>query len=146
MEPPYTIGRLARAAGIPTSTVRYYERRGLLKSDARSRGNYRLYGPAALEHLRFVRSAQAVGFTLSDIVLLLRFRDGEVTPCRQIQDLIAKRLMRVTEEIEQLQGMEGMLRQWLAVCRRSERTGKCGVLTGLAENSHGCCKNPGKRP
>ena len=49
MDACYTIGQLAKTAGVPTSTVRYYERRGLLTSEARSRGNYRLYGPAALE-------------------------------------------------------------------------------------------------
>ncbi|MBI4580033.1 MAG: MerR family transcriptional regulator, partial [Planctomycetes bacterium] len=102
----YTIGRLAEAAGVPTSTVRYYERRGLLTSEARSQGNYRLYGPAALERLRFVRSAQAAGFTLSDITLLLRFRDGDPAPYREVQGLITKRLTRVAEQIEQLKGVE----------------------------------------
>ena len=146
MDPTYTIGGLARAAGVPTSTVRYYERRGLLRSETRSRGNYRLYGLGALERLRFVRSAQAAGFTLSDITLLLRFRDGDPAPCRQVQDLITKRLARVAEQIEQFKGVETMLQRWLGVCRRSERTGKCGVLDGLAAENHACCENPGKRP
>lgn len=86
VEAKYTIGGLARGAGVPTSTVRYYERHGLLTSEARSRGNYRLYGPAALERLRFVRSAQAAGFTLSDITLLLRFRDGDPAPCQDVYE------------------------------------------------------------
>lgn len=146
MDACYTIGQLAKTAGVPTSTVRYYERRGLLTSEARSRGNYRLYGPAALERLRFVRSAQAAGFTLSDITLLLRFRDGDPAPCREVQGLITKRLTRVAEQIGQLKGVETMLQRWLGVCRRSERTGKCGVLAGLAEANQGCCENSGKRP
>jgi len=138
----YTIGGLARAAGVPTSTVRYYERRELLRSEGRSRGNYRLYGPGALERLRFVRSAQAAGFTLSDITLLLRFRDGDPAPCREVQGLITKRLTRVAEQIKQLKGVETMLQRWLGVCRRSERTGKCGVLDGLG--AEGCCEKPQK--
>ena len=141
----YTIGGLARVAGVPTSTVRYYERRGLLKSEARSRGNYRLYGTTALERLRFVRSAQAAGFTLSDITLLLKFRDGDPAPCREVQGLITKRLARVATEIDELQGVQTMLQRWLGVCRRSERTGKCGVLAGLAEANQGCCENSSKR-
>lgn len=112
----YTIGGLAKAAGVPTSTVRYYERRGLLRPDARSEGNYRLYGRETLERLRFVRSAQAAGFTLSDITVLLRFRDGDAAPCREVQDLIKVRAARVAEQIEQLQGVAGMLRRWLGVC------------------------------
>lgn len=142
----YTIGGLAKAAAVPTSTVRYYERRGLLRPEARSAGNYRLYGPETLERLRFVRSAQTAGFTLSDITVLLRFRDGDAAPCRDVQDLIKARAARVAEQLEQLQGVEGMLRQWLAACRRSERTGKCAVLEGLAAVNQGCCEEPEKRP
>lgn len=145
MDAQYTIGGLARAAGVPTSTVRYYERRGLLRSEARSQGNYRLYGQGALERLRFVRSAQAAGFTLSDITLLLKFRDGDPAPCREVQGLITKRLAQVAQQVEELQAVETMLQRWLGVCRRSERTGKCGVLAGLAEADQGCCENSGKR-
>ncbi|RMF74235.1 MAG: heavy metal-responsive transcriptional regulator [Planctomycetota bacterium] len=132
MDHHYTIGRLARAAGVPVSTVRYYERRGLVKPDARSDGNYRLYGEDSLRRLRFVRSAQAAGFTLLDIALLLRFRDGDVSPCAKVQRLISDRLESVSRQIEQLQQVDRMLRNWLKVCRRSERTGRCGVLDGLA--------------
>ncbi|QOJ02246.1 MAG: heavy metal-responsive transcriptional regulator [Planctomycetia bacterium] len=135
----YTIGGLAKAAGVPTSTVRYYERRGLLRPETRSHGNYRLYGDEALARLRFVRSAQAAGFTLSDITVLLRFRDGDVDPCREVQDLIKIRAARVAEQVEQLQGVAGMLRRWLAACRRTERTGKCAVLEGLAAVNSGRC-------
>ncbi|RJP33583.1 MAG: heavy metal-responsive transcriptional regulator [Phycisphaerales bacterium] len=140
VDAPYTIGGLAKAAGVPTSTVRYYERRGLLRPQARSDGNYRLYSREALARLRFVRSAQTAGFTLSDITLLLRFRDGEAAPCRQVQDLIRARAARVAAQMQQLQEVEGMLRRWLAACRRSERTGKCAVLEGLAAVNPGCCE------
>lgn len=136
----YTIGGLAKAAGVPTSAVRYYERRGLVSSDTRSQGNYRLYGRETLERLRFVRSAQAAGFTLSDITVLLRFRDGGAAPCREVQALIKARAARVTEQIEQFQEVKGMLHRWLGSCRRSERTGKCAVLEGLAAVDHGCCE------
>ncbi|HEX9867840.1 MAG TPA: MerR family transcriptional regulator [Candidatus Tectomicrobia bacterium] len=78
METTYSIGQLARAAGVPTSTVRYYERIGLLHSDARTAGNYRRYGQETLEYLRFIRAAQRTGFTLEDITALLQLRD--VTP------------------------------------------------------------------
>jgi len=146
MDQAFTIGELAKAAGVPTSTVRYYERRGLLTSETRTRSNYRLYNPASLERLRFVRSAQAAGFTLSDITLLLRFRDGDLSPCREVQGVITKRLTRVIEQIAELQDAETLLRRWLGICRRSERTGKCGVLVGLSGVDGGCCDKPHKSP
>lgn len=135
----YTIGQLARAAQVPTSTVRFYERRRLLKPTMRSAGNYRLYDDDALRRLGFVRSAQAAGFTLSDIALLLRFRDGDPAPCRKVQDLARHRLARVEEQMAQLREAEQMLRQWLAVCGRTERTGRCGVLDSLSASSEACC-------
>ncbi len=74
LDKPCTIGQLAAQADVPTSTVRYYERRGLLRCEGRTRANYRQYGEATLERLRFIRAAQAAGFTLVDIRSLHRHR------------------------------------------------------------------------
>ena len=62
-----TIGVLATAAGVPTSTVHYYQREGLLRPSARSISNSRLYSAEDLQRLRFIRAAQAAGFTLHDV-------------------------------------------------------------------------------
>ncbi|MBT8207714.1 MAG: MerR family transcriptional regulator [Acidimicrobiia bacterium] len=142
----YTIGQLAREADVPTSTVRYYERRGILTADTRSEGNYRIYGSEALERLRFVRSAQAAGFTLSDISALLQFRDGDVAPCQEVQTLVAARLAQVTEQMGHLEYVQRMLRKWLRVCREAERTGRCGVLEGLAAAAQKTPRKGRKRP
>ncbi len=128
----YKIGQLAREAGVATSTVRYYERRGLLRPQTRSHGNYRVYGDAQLQRLLFVRSAQAVGFTLTDIATLLRFRDGEVAPCQEVQAIITSRLDQVIEQTNNLQHMQGMLQKWLVICKEAECSGRCGVLEGLS--------------
>jgi MerR family mercuric resistance operon transcriptional regulator len=74
MATEYTIGELAKAADVATSTLRYYERRGLVEPDNRSSGNYRLYDPETLERVRFIRAAQATGFTLDDVAMLLDVR------------------------------------------------------------------------
>ncbi len=131
MSPRLTIGALAKQAGVPTSTVRYYERRGLLRPDGRSEGNYRVYGEEALDRLQFLRSAQAAGFTLSDISALLQFRDGDTAPCKEVQDLITVRLAQVVEQIDHLKLVERMLGTWRTVCREAERSGRCGVLERL---------------
>ena len=64
----YTISQLARAAETPTTTVRYYERIGLFEPADRSQNNYRLYSDESLRKLRFIRAAQAIGFTLDDVL------------------------------------------------------------------------------
>ena len=72
-----TIGELARGAAVPTSTVRYYERSGLLKPGQRSGGNYRQYHPRTLEKLRFIRSAQGIGLSLKEVSELLALTSSD---------------------------------------------------------------------
>src|SRR2546423_12683141 len=64
---PFTIGNLARAAGVSVETVRYYERRGLLERPVRRGAEYREYSEADVARLHFIRRAKALGFTLAEI-------------------------------------------------------------------------------
>jgi DNA-binding transcriptional MerR regulator len=130
-EQSFTIGGLARAAGVPVSTVRYYERRGLLRPDARSPSNYRVYAPGSLRRLRFIRAAHAAGFTLGDIARLLAEADGEPETCTHIQDLISQRLEKVEAALAQLTHARNVLTRWQAACRRAARSGRCVVLEAL---------------
>jgi MerR family mercuric resistance operon transcriptional regulator len=131
MRSGHTIGRLARAAGVPTSTVRFYERSRLLRPDGRTEGNYRVYGPAAIERLRFIRAAQANGFALEDIRALLDLRDGTTAPCREVQTLVERRLADLERRVEQLHHVRTVLRSSLRLCRRAERSGRCEVIDRL---------------
>jgi len=131
MEPRYTIGRLAREAGVPASTVRYYERSRLLRPDGRTDGNYRIYGPGALLRLRFIRAAQALGLALDDIATLLDFRDGPTAPCGEVRSLIESRLSKLKKTLEQLHHVRAVLRSSLRMCGRAERLGRCEVIERL---------------
>ena len=99
MNGSYTIGQLASAVGIPTSTVRYYERKGLLRPTGRTDGNYRYYGKDARERLQFIRAAQASGFTLEDVSAILDLNDGATSPCKEVQDLIEQRLAETEQRL-----------------------------------------------
>ena len=66
MDAEFTIGHLARDAGVKVQTVRYYEERGLIPAPRRSPAGYRLYGPEYVERIRFVKRAQELGFTLAE--------------------------------------------------------------------------------
>lgn len=72
-----TVSKLAKAAGVEVSTIRYYERRGLVKPFSRRSSGYRDYNSDAVRRVRFIRHAQALGFTLEEIAGLLRLR---ITP------------------------------------------------------------------
>ncbi|HKS16402.1 MAG TPA: MerR family transcriptional regulator [Planctomycetota bacterium] len=135
MDAMLTIGRLASAAGVPISTVRYYERAGLLRPGRRSEGNFRLYDPGAVGRLRFIRSAQATGFTLCDVRSLLDFQDQKSSPCKDVQVLIEERLADLRTRIVQLSEFESALRTSLRTCRRSEPLKRCDVIKKLKETA-----------
>lgn len=129
------IGEVAAAAGVPTSTVRFYERRGLLPADGRSPSRYRLYGDAALERLRFIRSAQATGFTLEDIAALLDLREEGKAPKGEVQTMIRSRLADVQQRMADLKVVEGMLKASLSEC--ASRGGPCPVIEKLTISAKG---------
>ncbi len=122
----HTIGALAKAAGVPTSTVRYYERRQLLRPSARSASNYRLYSDGDLERLCFIRAAQATGFTLEDVTMLLR-----PAPCGRVQRLIEERLLQVAKRMKELRHVQRVLRASLEACKQHEVSGRCQVVDDL---------------
>ncbi len=127
-----TIGELAAAAGVPTSTIRYYERARLLKPSARSPSNYRLYSVDDLARLRFIRAAQATGFTLDDVTRLLR-----PAPCGSVQRLIEERLDEVGSRMKELRHLQKLLRAALEECRSHEKSGRCKVVDDLSARSKG---------
>ena len=131
----YTIGQLAEEAGIPASTVRYYERIDLLAPAGRSANNYRYYDEAALDKLRFIRTAQASGLTLEDITELLAFREGSQAPCAEIKQLIDHRLHDVQERLDELQQVQAVLRSLKNICKRTENKRHCDALDRLTEVS-----------
>jgi DNA-binding transcriptional MerR regulator len=142
----YTIGQLARAAGVPTSTVRYYERAGLLRPDARSGGgNYRQYGEPALGRLRFIRSAQATGFSLGDIRELLTLTHSDEPPCDEIVSLTRQRLAEVRQRIRELRQVERVMAKALADCCSGQSPDLCEEITRLKGPSARPCRPAGLR-
>lgn len=135
MGQPYTIAQLARAANVPTTTLRYYERAGLLEAEDRSLGNYRLYSDESLRRLKFIRAAQAIGFTLDDVKKLLGNQDGKALSCREVQSLIEERLSNIEERLRDLRHVERVLKSSLAKCKKTEQAGCCHVIETLQRNS-----------
>jgi DNA-binding transcriptional MerR regulator len=132
MHQPITIGQLAKSVGVAHSTIRYYEREGLLRPAGRSPGNYRLYGPEAQHRLTFIRAAQAAGFELADIRSMLAFWDGRVTPCSEVRDLVRRRLGAVRVQLGKLRHVEHLLVEFERACERRARARACPVLETLS--------------
>ncbi len=126
----YSIGALAKVAGVATSTIRFYEREGLLKPDARSGANYRLYSQRSLERLEFIRSAQAVGLSLRDVEKMLDVPNGSTEPCREVVSLAEQRLADVRAQLAHLKTVEKTLAKAVKNCC-SEEDGLCSKVTHL---------------
>ncbi len=137
MQKRLTISELAQAADVPASTIRYYDRVGLVRPAGRTRGNYRFYTPEARERLRFIRAAQATGFRLEDIAALLQLRDRPGVPCREVQDLIETRLSEVRTQLANLRQVEEHLDCSLQICRAAEPARRCAVIECLSQSTSG---------
>lgn len=96
------IGKVARAAGVNVQTVRYYERLGLLPRPGRTAAGYRLYTPEATARLRFIKRAQALGFSLGEVKEILRLRYEGRSPCECVRGLLEQKLAQVEREMAAL--------------------------------------------
>lgn len=120
-----TIGALARAAGVGVETVRYYQRRGLLPEPARPPGEVRRYGEEDLKRLRFIRSAQAAGFTLNEIGELLELSASDDR--KRARQMAEARVAALDEKIAELHEARDALAGLAAECA-TKRGGLCPIL------------------
>ena len=127
----YTIGELAKAAGVPVSTVRFYERSGILAPEARTGANYRQYSEQSLGRLRFIRASQSTGFSLSDIRQLLDLAYSPDPPCDDVLNLARNRLADVRQQLKDLKRLEKALSRALANCCKGEGDDLCQDISRM---------------
>ena len=129
------IGELADTAGLPSQTIRFYERRGLLREPVRGANGYRIYDESTLTRLSFIHTAQAAGLTLAEIGSIIDLRDDGNVPCTHVASLLDSKLADVRTRIRSLAVLEAELKE---VIERSHRLDPadctdadiCHILTG----------------
>jgi MerR family mercuric resistance operon transcriptional regulator len=120
-----TIGGLAKAAGVGVETVRYYQRRGLLPEPPRPPGEVRRYGEQDVKRLKFIRSAQAAGFTLAEIKQLI---DLDASDDRaRARELAQARVAAIDAKIAELSEARDALSGLASDCAK-KRGGPCPIL------------------
>ena len=100
------IGEVAAAVGLPTQTIRFYERKGLLPPPRRGPNGYRAYDSPTLTRLRFIRSGQGAGLTLLEIATILELRGDGATPCAHVRELLSTKLHEVQTRRRELAALE----------------------------------------
>lgn len=115
------IGELAARAGVSVDTVRYYERQRLLPRAARTEGNFRLFPEETVERIRFIKGAQTLGFSLTEISDLLSPKDRGAEECSQMYALLRARLDELDERLNTLHEFRGVLVKHITSCEEALR-------------------------
>ena len=127
------IGEAARRADLNPKTIRFYEEIGLIAPTGRTTSGYRLFDDEAVSRLGFIKKAQALGFTLTEIGEILALRDGGAMPCDHVEVEVTRKVAAIEERIAELTrlktSLETLLERWkeaeasgAAVCPRIEWT------------------------
>jgi Hg(II)-responsive transcriptional regulator len=123
--------QVAERAGVNAQTLRYYERRGLLPDPPRTASGYRAYGPEAVRIVRFVKRAQELGFSLTEVEVLLHLADGGPESCDMARQLAENKVADLDTKIATLNAMRASLSRLIATCGRPPRERDCPLLDSL---------------
>ncbi|MUL38507.1 heavy metal-responsive transcriptional regulator [Gloeocapsopsis dulcis] len=96
------IGELSDRVALPTQTIRYYERLGLLNPPERTESQYRIYSEEAVERLQFIQKAKLYGLSLDEIKQLIELRDEGVLPCANLKAMVKKHLNELDYHIQEM--------------------------------------------
>jgi len=125
------IGEVASKAGVNAPTLRYYERRGILRKPDRRASGYREYDAETVRIVRFVKRAQELGFSLEEIEELLRLRTDRRGTCADVRSRAKAKLREIERKIESLRAMSGALETLLKTCTRDASARECPILECL---------------
>ncbi len=123
-----TIGKIAKEIGINIETVRFYERKGLIKQPVKPMQGYRQYPIETINRIRFIRRSQELGFTLNEIESLLSLNDS---PCRQVEELAKKKLVAVQTKQAALLLLEKALLEHIDQCQSNKDDTYCPIIDSL---------------
>ena len=123
------IGALATEVGVNVETIRFYQRKGLMRQPHRPQGSVRRYGMADLGRVRFIKASQRLGFSLDEIAQLLKLEDG--THCDQARVQAQNKLLEVRAKLADLQRMEIALADLVDRCCAVRGDIRCPLIATL---------------
>lgn len=133
MDTSLTIGRLAASAEVNVETVRYYQRRGLLREPTRPLGSVRRYSNDDMKRIRFIKRAQQLGFTLEEVNHLLKLEDGR--SCRETERLAQQKLVTVQARIADLRRLRKTLLELIGRCGVGRGKIACPIIKSLTDGN-----------
>lgn len=119
-----TIGKLAKEAGVGVETVRFYERKGLIRKPLKKDSGFRIYSHEAVTRIRFIRRAQELGFTLREVKELVELQSKRKMTGGQVQKKADIKIQEIRQKISDLKKMEESLSQLSKVCGEADQAFK----------------------
>jgi len=127
----FTIGQVAKKAGVGVETIRFYEREGLLEEPPRRASGYRLYSEQVVKRIYFIKRAKLLGFSLKEITELLMLRVDVQTSCEEIKQRTEAKIIEVERKMVELQRMRQALLQVASLCTGQGPGSRCPMLDAL---------------
>ena len=124
-----TIGKVATAAAVNVETIRFYQRRGLLAEPPKALGGFRYYDEATIARVRFVKRAQALGFSLQEVEGLLALEQSNA--CGPTHDAAVLKLHAVEQRITDLKRIRSTLKKLVLQCETDPTTVSCPIIASL---------------
>ena len=121
------------AAGVNVETIRYYQRRGLVEEPAKPPGGYRKYSAEIVKRIRFIKRAQALGFTLEDVAGLLQLNGTDL--CAKTRDLAARKLALLERKLSELARIRDSLAKLVGQCDSKLKRSTCPIIDILRRDS-----------
>ncbi len=129
----FTIGALAKKAGVNVETIRFYQRRGLLVQPVKPIKGVRHYSEHDVQRVRFIKQGQKFSFSLDEVSELLSLEDGQ--HCREAKDIALRKLVLIREHIEGLRTMEAALSKLVENCASNTDSVSCPIIVTLLGTS-----------
>jgi len=129
----FTIGALAKKAGVNVETIRFYQRRGLPMMPFKPLKGIRHYCEKDVQRVQFVKKGQKLGFSLDDISELLSLENGQ--HCQEAKEIALRKLILIRERIEGLRMMETALSKLIDSCGNNTDSVSCPIIISLMNNN-----------
>ncbi|MBY0248595.1 MAG: Hg(II)-responsive transcriptional regulator [Nitrospiraceae bacterium] len=127
-----TIGRVAKLAEVNVETIRYYQRRKLIAEPDKPHMGYRRYPADIVKRIRFIKRAQALGFTLQEIAELLRLEEARA--CAETRSLAAHKMELIDRKLTGLTAMRKALADLVQQCDRKKPAKGCPIIQVLEQD------------
>jgi MerR family mercuric resistance operon transcriptional regulator len=126
-----TIGFLAKAAEVNIETIRYYQRIGLITEPDKPASGYRIYPTDTLKRIKFIKRAQQLGFSLSEIAELLQLGEGN---CADVRQRAEEKRAHIDQQISDLHNLRNTLSELISACQSESDTRHCAIVETLSAN------------